>query len=152
MALLYSVMGICTFAVSMATMLLGTAQIASAVTGGAISRNAAITAMTAAFVIYGWRGAGCDSRHRIHPGAADCCDVALADPVRSEGRGVSPSFTGLSTLRTSPFRAGGAYSGMILAAAITALISIVAQPHTWKCAQAKIRVRGARRIHLRQHD
>lgn len=145
MALLYSVMGICTFAVSMGMMLLGTAQIASAVTGGYISRNAAMAGMTAAFVIYGLAGGLVATvvTESIQ-GLLIVVMSLLLIPfgLKAVGgfaelhRTLDPAYFSL----TAPEELTPAW---ILAAAITALISIVAQPHTMEvCASGRSEFEG----------
>lgn len=151
LAHLYSFMGIVTFTVLIATMLKGTATIASAVTGGKLDEQIAIIGMTVVFVIYGFAGGLIATV--VTESIQGLLIVVMSLLLVPFGLMAVGGFTGLHELINDPsvfsLRVQGTeLSGevtpiWVATASILMLIGIVAQPHIMEvCSTGKSEFEG----------
>lgn len=145
LGLLYAIMGILTFTVSMGTMLKGTGAIANAVTQGMIPEMWAIGVMAVIFVAYGTAGGLVATV--ITESVQGLLIVVMSILLVPFGLMMVGGFSGLhNALDSSMFNLSTPLEmsiPWILAAAVANLIGIVSQPHTMEvCSTGKTEWEG----------
>lgn len=145
LAMLYAVMGILTFTVSIGTMLKGTGTVAEAVTQGAMPEWAAIFGMTAVFVAYGLAGGLIATV--ITESVQGLLIVVMSLLLVPFGLKMVGGFSGLHILVSSDKFSLHAPMEMtipwIVAGSVMSLIGIVAHPHIMEvCSTGKTEFEG----------
>ncbi|MDO8684240.1 MAG: sodium:solute symporter family protein [Armatimonadota bacterium] len=148
LGLLYSVMGILTFAVNMGTLLKGTGLITSAITQGQMPEWVAILGMTGVFLIYGTLGGLIATV--VTESVQGLLIVVMSVLLVPFGLSAVGGFAGLHQLVESSKFSLHASASMaevtipwIIAGTIMSLIGIVSQPHTMEvCSTGKTEFEG----------
>ncbi|MCX6377420.1 MAG: sodium:solute symporter family protein, partial [Armatimonadetes bacterium] len=145
MALLYSIMGVITFALYTGMMLKATGTLASAVTGGAMPQWVAITSMTVVFVSYGLAGGLIATV--ITESIQGLLIVVMSLLLIPFGLAKVGGFSGLHQLLSADKFSLHAPTEMtipwIIAGSVMMLIGIVSQPHIMEvCSTGKTEFEG----------
>ncbi|MBI2300335.1 MAG: hypothetical protein HYU66_15545, partial [Armatimonadetes bacterium] len=145
LGLLYAIMGVLIFSVNTGTMLKGTGTIATSVTGGRVPEWAAILVMTIGFVAYGTAGGLIATV--VTESVQGLLIVVMSLMLVPFGLHAVGGFAGLHHLLTPDKFTLAAPQELtlpwILAAFLSGLIGIVAQPHTMEvCAAGKTEWEG----------
>lgn len=145
MALLYTVMGVLTFAVNMGMLLIGTGKIAPAVTQGMVTKEAAIIGMTVVFVAYGFAGGLIATV--VTESIQGLLIVVMSLLLIPFGLAKVGGFSGLHQVLSADKFSLHAPSELtipfIITASVMTLIGIVAQPHTMEvCSTGKTEFEG----------
>ncbi len=145
MALLYSVMGVITFALYIGMMLKATGSLTTAITGGAVSEWTAITAMTLVFVAYGLAGGLMATV--ITESVQGLLIVVMSVLLVPFGLSKVGGFAGLHHILTADKFSLHAPTEMtlpwIVTGSVMMLIGIVSQPHIMEvCSTGKTEFEG----------
>lgn len=148
LGLLYTIMGILTFAVNTGTLLKGTGIIATAVTQGQIPEWAAILGMTVVFVVYGTLGGLIATV--VTESVQGLLIIVMSFLLVPFGLSAVGGFSGLHKILDSSVFSLHAAPSMkevtipwIIAGTVISLMGIVSQPHTMEvCSTGKTEFEG----------